>query len=70
MAIPNYTMVLDDARLTNKVKDPDSIVNLDGLGILEIMSSISTMCKWMIQQSHKMSKNMLFLQGKMTFSVN
>ncbi len=32
-------MVLDDVRLKDRVKNPDSIVNLDGLGILEIMSS-------------------------------
>ncbi len=33
-------MVLDDVGLKNKVKNPNFIVNLDGLGILEIMSSI------------------------------
>ncbi len=33
-------MVLDDARLKNRVKSLDSIVNLDGIGILEIMSSL------------------------------
>jgi hypothetical protein len=64
MASPSYTMVLNDARLKDRVKNPNSIVNLNGLGILEIMSSPSTMYKWMIQQSHKMSKNMLFLQDK------
>jgi len=63
-------MVVDDARLKDRVKNPYSIVNLDGLDILEIMSSPSTMYKWMIQQSHEMSKNMLFLQGKRTFSIN
>jgi hypothetical protein len=40
MASLNYTMVLDDARLKDRVKSLDSIVNLDGLGILEIMSSL------------------------------
>jgi hypothetical protein len=40
MASLNYTMVLDDARLKYRVKSLDSIVNLDGLGILEIMSSL------------------------------
>ncbi len=33
-------MVLDDARLKNKVKILDSIVNLDGPEILEIMSNL------------------------------
>ncbi len=33
-------MVLDDARLKDRAKSLDSIVNLDGLGILEIMSSL------------------------------
>jgi heme oxygenase len=70
MASFSYTMVVDDARLKDRVKNPYSIVNLDGLDILEIMSSPSTMYKWMIQQSHEMSKNMLFLQGKRTFSIN
>jgi hypothetical protein len=40
MASPSYTMVLDDVGLKDKVKNPNSIVNLDGLGILEIMSSL------------------------------
>jgi hypothetical protein len=39
MVSSSYTMMLDDARLKNRVKSPDSIVNLDGLGILKIMSS-------------------------------
>ncbi len=32
-------MVLDDAGLENRVKNPNSIINLDGLGILKIMSN-------------------------------
>jgi len=39
MASLNYTMVLDDVGVKDRVKSPNSIVNLDGLGILEIMSS-------------------------------
>jgi hypothetical protein len=39
MASPSYTMVLDDVGLKDKVKSPDSIVNLDAPGIFEIMSS-------------------------------
>jgi len=39
MASTNYTMVLNDARLKDRVKSLDSILNLDGLGIFEIMSS-------------------------------
>jgi hypothetical protein len=39
MASLNYTRVLDDARLKNKVKSTNSIINLDGLGIFELMSS-------------------------------
>jgi len=39
MASTNYTMVMNDARLKDRVKSLDSIFNLDGLGIFEIMSS-------------------------------
>jgi hypothetical protein len=39
MASTNYIMVLNDARLKDRVKSLDSILNLDGLGIFEIMSS-------------------------------
>jgi hypothetical protein len=40
MASLSYTMVLDDVGPKDKVKNQNSIVNLDGLGILEIMSSL------------------------------
>ncbi len=33
-------MVLDDVGLKDKVKNPISIINLDGLGILEIISNL------------------------------
>jgi hypothetical protein len=39
MAGPRYIMALDDARLINRVKSPNSIVDLDGPRILKIMSS-------------------------------
>jgi hypothetical protein len=39
MASPSYTMVLDNVGLKDKVKSLNSFVNLDGLGIFEIMSS-------------------------------
>jgi hypothetical protein len=40
MASSNYIMVLDDARLKDRAKRLDSIVNLDGPRIFEIMSSL------------------------------
>jgi adenine-specific DNA methylase len=40
MASSSYTMVLDDVGLKDRVKSLDSIINLDGLGIFKIMSSL------------------------------